>query len=86
MSGKPIALSIILMILVVTTTFADSPIENRLKLESDIKTLLEENYFHKRSSLQDNQTWLSIELKGMTWRNPNDTKALVDSVLGGVLI
>jgi hypothetical protein len=84
MLQKPAILSAILIIIAITTIFAGSQSENRLRLESDIRILLKENYLHKRTSLQDNQTWLSIELKEKTWHNPNDTKALVNSVLSHV--
>lgn len=57
-----------------------APMENRSELETELKSILENNYLAKKCSLEDNDTWISIELKGKTWRNPMDTRSLVDTV------
>lgn len=54
---------------------------NRRLLESEVRTAFDAHYLVRRISLEDNDLWLSIELDGKTWSNPNDTRALIDSVI-----
>jgi|GEM_PF-4373891 len=74
-----------IILLITLSVFAKSVKENRLELESEIRTLLADNYLHKSTFLvNDKSPWLDIELKPNTWRNPKDTRALVDSVMVSV--
>ncbi|MCH9030665.1 MAG: hypothetical protein IIB00_00190 [candidate division Zixibacteria bacterium] len=74
---------VVLLTLAVTSTSAVSGTVdvNRKNLEKQVKSAFSEHYLTHYISLRDSDLWLSIELKGKTWRNPNDTRAMVDSVV-----
>ncbi len=63
-----------------SSLIASDVIGNKKSLEAAVQSSFNGHYLTSTISLQDKNTWLSIELKGKTWRNPNDTRALVDSV------
>ena len=72
---------IVLTLTSVLSLLANDVIGSRKSLETVVLDSFKGHYLTSSISLQDSNTWLSIELKGKTWRNPNDTRALVDSVL-----
>ncbi|MCP4651454.1 MAG: hypothetical protein GY853_15415 [PVC group bacterium] len=80
MWAKSVIPAIVFVLSITSFSMANTTNENRLELETNIKTFLSDNYLLKQASLQDNNTWISIELKSKTWKNPNDTKELIDSV------
>ncbi len=72
--------AVVLILTTASSVAANDVIGNRKSLEAAVMDSFKGHYLTDKISLWDNNTWLSIELKGKTWRNPNDTKALVDSV------
>lgn len=81
MQLKSLILAMAIVLSIASSNMATTINENRSELEANIKKHLFDNYLFSNASLQDNNTWISIELKSKTWHNPNDTKELVDSVM-----
>ncbi len=79
---KVLLISIILLINIPFSGYSQTKfIENRKKLEIAVNENISTHYLFKNCQLQDDNKWLSIELKSKTWKNPNDTKALIDSII-----
>lgn len=73
----------LLLTLAITNATTDGATvdENRKELERAVVAAFSSHYLTKYVSLEDNDLWLSVELEGKTWRNPKDTRSLVDSIV-----